>query len=271
MKEPSLDDLAYFLAVADAGSLSAAAAATGASLPTLSRRMTALERDLGRKLFRRGPKGYALTADGRALADTVCDLRGVRAALDRWTGDSGPVRVRITAGYWTTRHLACHIDRLWSPDAGWVPEFLPSNTAVDLARRAADIGIRNAAPDQPWLARRRARRVDFAIYGTDGTAGFIALSDGVADTPSGRWLRQAHPDRILTTASDPRTCLDLARARIGSVILPTFIGDVEEELRRLSDPIDEISHDEWLVSHNDARHDPPVRAALDALAELLAA
>lgn len=72
-------------------------------------------------------------------------------------------------------------------------------------------------------------------------------------------------DRIVTTASDARLELDLTRAGVGKMVLPTFIGDDENGLMRLSDPIPELTHDEWLVTHHDARHDPPVRAAIDAI------
>ncbi len=47
---PSLDEVALFLAVADAGGLTGASRTTGASLPTLSRRMAELERALGARL-----------------------------------------------------------------------------------------------------------------------------------------------------------------------------------------------------------------------------
>jgi hypothetical protein len=40
-------------------------------------------------------------------------------------------------------------------------------------------------------------------------------------------------------------------------------------LRQIGPEISELLHEEWLVSHHDARHDPPVRAALDAVAAVL--
>lgn len=67
----SLDDLAAFLAIADTSGLAGAARATGISQPTLSRHMQRLESNLGKRLFLRGAKGYALTAEGRALVPMV--------------------------------------------------------------------------------------------------------------------------------------------------------------------------------------------------------
>ena len=230
-----------------------------------------LERSLGLRLFQRGPRGFALTSDGRALLSDAEPLRAAQGRLRDFPRKADrPVRVRVTAGLWTSRFLARHIARVWHPDDGWIPEFLASNAALDIARREADIGIRNRRPEQSWLAGRRTIRIDYAAYARDPTVtGFLALPEGVESTPSERWLRANHADAIVTTASDTRLALDLAVAGIGRVLLPTFAGDAEPDLVRVGPPVSEIAHDEWIVCHHDGRHDPPVRRALDALAALL--
>jgi DNA-binding transcriptional LysR family regulator len=267
----SLDDVALFVAVADAGGLGGAARATGVSAPTLSRRMVELERRAEARLFERGPRGYALTSEGRALLEETEGLRAVAARLGRWSGGARRVpRVRITAGTFTSRMLARGIGAVWAPGDGWMPEFLASNATVDIARREADIGVRNRRPDQPWLAGRRTGEIAYAVYAASaGTGGYVALAEGVATTPSQRWLQANHAGEIVTTASEARLMLDLALAGFGRIVLPTFAGDGEPGLVRVSEPIAELGHEEWLVSHHDARHDPPVRRALDAVHRLL--
>lgn len=270
---PSLDDIALFLAVADAGTLAGAAKLSGASQPTLSRRMTELERQLGQQLFQRGAQRYGLTAEGRQLAEEMRGLREVSARLGRWRqGAAGPVRVRITAGLWTSRFLARGLAGVWSPEAPWLPEFTASNADLDIARRAADIGVRNRRPEQPWLAGRRTRRLAYAAYGRDAQVqGYVTLPPGAATTPSERWLRETHPDEIVTHASDARLAHDMALAGVARIVMPCFAGDMEPGLLRLSDPIEALCHEEWLVAHHEARHDPPVRAALEACHALLTA
>lgn len=73
----------------------------------------------------------------------------------------------------------------------------------------------------------------------------------------------------MTRANDGRIALDLALAGIARIVLPRFAGDVQPGLQCLSDPIGALTHEEWLVSHHDGRHDPPVRAALDAVLAIL--
>ena len=271
MKDVSLDDLALFLAVAQAGGLQGAAAATGISAPTLSRRMAELERTLATRLFERGRTGYTLTSRGRSLLAETGPLRQMQARLAAWSGSAtASPRVRITAGVWTAQLIARRIAEVWRPGDPWVPEFLSANAALDLARREADIGIRARRPDQPWLAGRKVQDVTYAVYGRpDAPEGFIALAEGLPSTPAERWLRATHPDVILTTVNSERLALDLAQAGLGRIVLPCFAGDAAEGLARLSPPIPEAAHEAWLVAHHDARHDPPVRRALAALSRLL--
>lgn len=198
----SLDDVALFLAVADGGGLAAAARATGASPPTLSRRMAELERRLGRRLFERGARGYALTSDGRAFLDVARPLRSAAHQVSRFVTEEKPLpRVRITAGAWTSRRIAREICAHWTPGDCWLPEFVSSAHRIDIARREADIGIRNARPDQSWLAGQRTGTIEYAIYGRDPTVGgFVALTgrcgrDPLEQVAAGQFRR---PDR------DPR-------------------------------------------------------------------
>lgn len=268
---PRLDDLALFLAVTDAGDLSGAARQTGVSLPTLSRRMAELERVTGRRLFARGRQRYALTAEGRILRAEVEGLRQLRTQVERWQHrDREKPRVRITAGLWTTRLLARSVGRYWTTDADWVPEFTASNANVDIARREADIGVRNRRPEQSWLAGRQTALNRFAVYAAGPeVVGYLTLAASTPTTPSERWLRAHHEGEIVTRASDARVALDLALGGVGRIVMPCFAGDAESGLVRVTEPIGELDHTEWLVAHHDARHDPPIRHALDALHRFL--
>ncbi len=69
--------LRYFLAVARAGSVSAAAQALNITQPTLSRQLAELEAALGKTLFLRGSRRIALTEEGAFLlrrAQEIVDL-----------------------------------------------------------------------------------------------------------------------------------------------------------------------------------------------------
>ena len=61
------EQLRFFLELARAGRLVIAARRMGVDHTTVSRKVQALEKDLGRPLFLREPEGYKLTDAGRAL------------------------------------------------------------------------------------------------------------------------------------------------------------------------------------------------------------
>ncbi len=67
----NLRTLKYFVAIADAGSLSAAAAAIPIAQPALTRQLRELEADLGTQLFIRLPRGVRLTQAGALLYESA--------------------------------------------------------------------------------------------------------------------------------------------------------------------------------------------------------
>ena len=262
------DDLNLFAAVARNGSLSRAASELGTSVATLSRRLRSLEAHLGRRLFLHGKSGYSLTAEGRALWERTKTMEAAAVQIDLWAAAAtGQVPVRITAGTWTAMHLSERLSDFWSPEAEWLPELIYCEVPMDIARREVDIGLRNSRPDQPWLAGRRIGETRFAVYARDETViGWIGTALDVAHTRSGRWIEDNHGAHIVTRSNMPLFSYQMARAGVGRVVLPVEVGDGAPNLVRLSDTIEELTSERWLVSHQDARHEPPIRAALNALA-----
>jgi len=257
------DDLSAFLAVARAGGLAAAAKDAVSSAPTLGRRMRALERALGRELFIRRTHGYDLTDAGVAL---MRELERVAGQIERITApaqkDSTPL-IKVSAGTWTSLALA----RRWRDITGDPPDvrlrFVSSEAVLSIARREVSVAIRNRRPTEPGLAGRKLAPNEFAVYAVRG-APSSWIVPGV-DTPSSRWARARAGEDFLHEASHPRFALDLALAGAGQIVLPTFIGDEERELERRSEAITELTHDAWLVAHDDDRHLPEIRRVIDRI------
>ncbi|QHQ34937.1 LysR family transcriptional regulator [Algicella marina] len=266
---PNWNDLALFAAVARAGGLTGAVAATGASAATLSRRMKALESSLSRRLFVHGRQGYVLTSDGRALLEKAEKVEAAFVDVQAWQAQqAGPPRVRISAGNWTALLLSENILSFWSPSAQWVPEFVANVLPLDIARREIDVGIRSRRPEQPWLAGQKTAEVDFATYGkSPDVTGWIGTSDTAA-VGSTRWVELNHGADIVTRVNDPYLAFSLARSGVGRIVLPVFAGNFSG-LQQLSEPIPELHREEWMVTHHEGRYEPAVRAALRSLALFL--
>lgn len=71
----NLDDLRYFLAIADTGLLHRAAEQVGVSQPALTKAVRRLEAELGVALFERSPKGMLLTRFGTEFQRHAASLR----------------------------------------------------------------------------------------------------------------------------------------------------------------------------------------------------
>jgi len=268
-------DIRLFLAVARDGGLSGAAANTGVSPATLGRRMDALETALNTRLFVRTARGYDLTGHGRRLFELALEMEVAGAAIASWQTERQQVRrVRISAGYWTLRLLTDHAGLLWSPGQNWQPEFIADLKRRDIARKQVDIGVRNARPQEAWLAGSKVGQVEFAAYHLAGAAEevkhrWIGLAEQEAASPTGRWLSTKSEFEIVATVNQAAHALSLARQGIGSVILPSFVGDAYPDLEQAGPPIPELTTDRWLVMHHEDRHRPEIRDALRALRQLL--
>lgn len=95
----SLDQLRYFVAVADAESVTRAAASLRVSQPPLTRRIRALEDELGTPLFVRHPRGVRCSPAGAALLPRAREILravdGLREVCAR--GQSGAPRAASSA------------------------------------------------------------------------------------------------------------------------------------------------------------------------------
>ena len=254
------DNLRLFLAVARAGGLGPAAKLTGKSAPTLGRRMIELERDLGRELFWRRPRGYDLTEDGKALLEKVqhIEARVLPVAEDK--ASLTPPVVKVSAGTWVTWLLLGESKDLVGP----VPvrlRFISSEDVLDIGHREAVIGIRNHRPDAIGLAGRKIGRVRFAIYATDTHVSTWARV--LSNTPSAKWVKERSKGGDAIEITAPRNALDLANAGLARAVLPTFVGNAQPALIQTSECIASLDHDQWLVSHDNDRFLPEVRHVID--------
>lgn len=261
------DDLRLFLSVARHGGLAAASTETGKSAPTLGRRMFALEKSLGKDLFIRLPQGYSLTDHGNELLSSVVALEaGIQPVLKNANSRTLP-RVKISAGTWVTHHLCNQLTQSVIKEPLTL-QFISADHLLDIAHREAVIGIRNAKPTQVGLAGQAISQIQFAVYAVHPD--ITHWTRVIGNTPSARWVETqlGHPNCI--EVSEPRNALDLTLAGLTRTVLPTFIGDIQKTLIRVSGEIPELRHQQWLVSHHEDRHRPEVRTAISWLQDVLA-
>lgn len=259
------DDLRLFLAIARKGGLAAAAASTGKSAPTLGRRMVELERRLGCDLFRRMARGYDTTDEGKALLEKAEALESRILPLLAEARHAVPA-VKISAGTWVTYHLCGHVPKIVGTDRIRL-RFIAADEVLDIGRREAVIGVRNHRPTGIGLAGRKVGTVQFAVYsGADVEAPWARV---LGKTPSAEWVQANVGTEDSIEVTSPRSALDLALAGQARVVLPTFIGDRFDALKRASPLIEALEHDQWLVTHHEDRYLPDVRRVIDRVYAIL--
>ena len=102
-----LRHLRYFVAVAEQGTVTGAAARLGIQQPPLSQQIKALEAELSVKLFDRGPRGVELTVAGAAfLEDSRAILASADRAADKARRVAAGARGTVTVGF--TRSITLH-------------------------------------------------------------------------------------------------------------------------------------------------------------------
>lgn len=224
-----------------------------------------MERALGRDLFVRRTHGYDLTDAGERLREDLklAELAIIRAtvpARDR----SLPV-VRITAGTWTMLALTDILPSITGDPPDLRLRLLQEERPLSIPRREAAIGFRNTRPEEAGLAARKLRSVAFAPYAAPkAQKGWIVVR---IETPSARWVAARCGDAVIAEVDTPRLALDLALKGMGRVLLPTFVGDACPKLERVGGEVEELTHDQWLVTHDDDRALPEIRRALDRIGE----
>jgi DNA-binding transcriptional LysR family regulator len=266
---PSIDwdDLHILLAIADTGSLNAAAGKLSVNHTTVLRRLRAIEKRLGMALFEQSPNGQTLTpAVERALPALMrmaeAALEAERRVLGSATELSGTLRVTTTDTIAVT--LAADLVsgfRRAHPDV--IVELTISNVFANLTRHEADVAIRPASDVPETLIGRRVGPVAFAVYASAihseiAAPPWISLDDRLASSAAGRWLSKNVRDGIAVRCDSLVTARELSAAGIGRAVLPRYLGDVDPRLQFVC-AID-IASELWILAHADLARSARVRA-----------
>jgi DNA-binding transcriptional LysR family regulator len=167
----SADDLRIFLAVARLGSLTAAASALRVDHTTIGRRISALERETGRRLFDRRRTGWTLTTDGDRLLDPAERVEAALvAAREAATGNdlaalSGPVRVLATDGFGTFL-LAPALGELHEQHPELTIELVTETQPLGTTVRDFDVAITLEQPTGASLVHRKLTDYVLKLYAT---------------------------------------------------------------------------------------------------------
>jgi DNA-binding transcriptional LysR family regulator len=284
------DSLQVFLAVARAGRISAAAKRLDVEHTTISRRLAALEAELGVPLFYRTTTGYLLTPHGHNVMSNAETMeRAALAVAARAREGSAAIggRVRIAlppefASHW----LAPRIPAFRALHPQIELQILVGTRQRDLSRGEADLSVQSPRPRQQGLIAVRIGHGTNALYASKVLAAekrlrvnsLEALRDVsllVYSSPfhmlqDAKWFQPVLASAtIALQTNSTHALLAAARAGAGVAVLPRFVARGQEDLVAVSHDV--ADHDVWLITHPEVRRDPKVRATADFLKRIAAA
>lgn len=271
------DDLRFVLAVAEAGSVSAAARVLGVNHATVLRRVSAFEARSGAELFDRTAAGYAISGHRIRVVEA---LREVATAVDAvgqlMRGREAPLTgiIRITSTDTLCQWILPGIlARLQSQAEGLRIELTSTNTHLDLGRLHADISVRPALRLPDDLAGTPAGLLAFGAYARPGVQGpWLGLSGAIARSAAAEWLaRNVEASKVRGGADSFPVLRELAASGTGIAILPAFLGAEDPRLSpvRVAPPIPAVPL--WVASHVDLADVPRLRNMRQRLTEALLA
>ncbi|MBY4131192.1 LysR family transcriptional regulator [Rhodococcus fascians] len=281
-KVPSADDLLVLLAVSRTGRYSSAADDLGINHTTISRRIAALEDNLGGRVLTRAGGGWELTQLGRgalAAAEVVENALQKLVSSDA-SALKGVVRISATDGF--SAYIA-------APAAARVQRTHPlvSVEIVATTRRASrqrsglDIEI---VVGQPQVHRAEAIRLGDYVLGLYASQTYVS-EHGTPRLPADL---AAHPliyfiDSMLhvddldlapnftptmresVTSTNVFVHVEATRASAGIGLLPCFMADRHPDLQRILPDAIAVRLTYWLVTRTETLRRPEVSAVIDAI------
>ncbi len=281
------NDLRYFLTVARHRSTIAAGKSLGLSQSTVQRRVSELERRIGRQLMARHPTGYRLTEFGEVLLPYAERVEAAISDFELRVKDTvrelaGVIRVTCPEPIVYRMTKSSLIDRFHSRHPGLRVEFVTSDRYLDLSKGEVDVAFRSGDTDDELVGRKIADSI-WAVYASRtyverhgqparvedlSLHPLVGFDESLRQHRAAKWLREVVPDaKMAARNSSVLGLVSAVKSGIGIGPLPTALGDAEPDLLRVLGPIPELARSWRLLAHPDIRRIPRVAAFFDFVIE----
>ena len=258
------DDMKTVLAVVRCGTLNRAGEALGVNYTTVARRIQKIEADLGTRLFERLKGGYQPTETARIVAGHAVEmeaqqdglLRALQGRDQSLTGQLVITAPQLLIG----PYIAPVIARFRAENGGVDLRIRATNNLLDLNRREADLAIRVSRDPGDTLIGVRLCAQENASFASPGVAASIAEHPGrrvewlvyeQAPSVPKKSLKHYPNAKVAMRFDDMVAMIGAAKAGLGVVRMPMFLGRVTEGLIQVPVLPPQPYADIWLVGHRD--------------------
>jgi DNA-binding transcriptional LysR family regulator len=278
-----------FLAIAETGSLSAAARALKQTQPTLGRQLSALEDELGVVLFERVGRGLVLTPTGQSLSQHVSAMRDAAAQLSLTASGSsdlieGPIA--ITASDVFSAHLMPPIlTELGRIAPKLQVNIIAANDLRDLLRREADIAIRHVRPTEPELIARLVAQGSAKLVCAQSYIDRMGYPNNMADLSNHDFVSFGDPKDTINYLKNVGIHLteqnfkirsdngvvawEMVRAGMGITFMDCRVIEKFTGLVTLLPQTQPVEFPIWLTTHRELHTSQKIRLVFDLLAKMI--
>src|SRR4029079_3275564 len=162
------DNLKFFLALAETGSLSRASEKLRVEHSTVSRRIEMLEQDLGVRVVERLSRAYRLTPEGEQVRDRAREIGQRIDDLARFANTVDPLPNRVVRvngpPLLISQFLAPRLLPLQGKHPGLRIELLGETRQVSLGQGGADLALRMSRPAEKGVTARKLAVVAYGLY-----------------------------------------------------------------------------------------------------------
>lgn len=261
------DDLRFLLAVAEAGSVNAAAGRLGVNHATVLRRLAAFEARTGTSLFQKSPRGYRVDPGAAPIMDAIRAVESAVAAVDRaLAGEearlTGALTITSTDSLSETI-LPRHIHAFQRAHPNLSVSLKSTNARLNLGKLDADVTLRPADTLPEELAGHRVATMTFRVYATaecltQARVPWLGVSELLEGSPIGRWQRSQTGQNIVFRADSFMTLAASAVAGVGLAMLPDCVARRFPELKAVPDAGPVLTTGIWVAAHRDVAEAPRV-------------
>jgi len=255
------DDIRYFLALVDCGTVTATATRLGVNHVTVSRRIDRLEETLNRVLFTRGKDGYVVTLEGKELCRQLTTVSEtfeqisqgvVRNELDQRIVRLSTLHI-LAEGFVTPAMAELRLDH-----PSIKVEIDVSTRNVSIARKEADIAIRLGLAEKGEFLSRRIGSIQYKLYGNvemieqyqrDSPVPTISFGADFGHLPEAQYIYHHCGIESIAVRSNSADVQRLAAINgLGIALLPEFMARGTSLVG--VDPEEHVEREVWMLVRN---------------------
>lgn len=281
--------LQSFAAVAEHGSLSAAARALGGSQPTMSRHISTLEEDLGIRLFERTSEGLVLTSIGVELFEQAALMNAAAGqfsllASGRSQNLKGSIRITASESF-AIYALPEILAELRRSEPEIQIELVASDQTENLLKREADIAVRMYRPTQNDVFTRKVGELHLGMFASEAYLARAGVPKTLKDIMQHDVIGLDRSDEMIGGFKEAGLKVDrdffafrcdnnvvnveMIRRGLGIGIIAVPLGRADATLRHLFPDAVRPTLPLWLTAHSELKSSLRVRRVYDFLADRL--